>query len=113
MADDTKLTHESINEQVARKLGWTSKFYRDPEPGITEWLKDGQSYGDRPSDYAHSIQAAWEIWEHVGNNTEWSIAIEYQGREYDCWLSHPTERQVIVHADTAPLAICLAFLKLP
>lgn len=87
------MTDQEINEAVARKLGWA------PVPLSIEQVIP---------DYCHYIEAAWEIVEFMRKNgrdfnmsvDEGGFAIAWQYDEY------------IADADTAPMAICLAFLKL-
>lgn len=94
------MTNQELNEAVARKL--------NPPP-------EGCAYVtgfEKP--YSTSIEAAWEIveklqndgftlslsWCTVGDHFEWILKI--MGKEFTSeW------------ANTAPLAICKAFLKLP
>lgn len=82
------MTPQDINEAVARELGYVSA---SQVPGIYY------------ADYCHSIAAAWEILNrpHV----------------YYSIMSGESVIQAIINnkmaeADTAPMAICLAFLKL-
>ena len=65
-----------------------------------------------PPPYSTDIKAAWEIVEHVGGHSSWSMY----------WLGGPDEKKFwrvciigneYVDAPTAPRAICEAFLKLP
>lgn len=86
------MTPQEINEAVARKLGW-SGFHHAPmqEPA--------------PKNFCGSIAAAWEIVEKLLSEDH---AIRLYGRQgftvnIDGWEET---------ADTAPMAICLAFLKL-
>lgn len=98
------MTNTEINEQVARKLGWKAEivgFVDDPIPGAP--CQKVALYQNTP-DYAGSIQAAWEIWDHFN---EMATLTKHNGK----WiLSYG--RRFSIEADTAPLAICLAFLKL-
>ncbi len=87
------MTDQEINEAVGRKLGAEFKFniggilYAEP----------------MPQDYCHSIEAAWEIVEKLKfrlspvNETDWVASGGHQSAMASC----------------APMAICLAFLKLP
>lgn len=94
------MTDSEINEAVARKMGWIpindGRWRRDD-------LNELGSAADIP-DYCHSIAAAWEIvekmgWIHMGCMKDLTII-------YDC------DEFELVRAHTAPMAICLAFLKL-
>lgn len=100
-----------INEAVARKLGW------EEGPG-NRWRRGDFSlprYG--VDDYCHSIEAAWEI-------IEWVKKQRFNVRKM--FMAHLTVQSLVVEdvnivhpfwwflffADQ-PMAICLAFLKLP
>ncbi len=101
-----------INEAVARKLGI------DPKAGFAGVATDGSLVFSLP-DYCHDIAAAWEIVEKIR-------AMGYQviinagavGRkEFTISISGdvtkpPYQPLFSEEADTAPMAICLAFLKL-
>lgn len=94
------MTDHEINEACARKLGWY--------PVGIHWANQNNNYLIKnPSDYCHSIVAAWEIFSTV--KTMGSIY-----RNPDCyWCSFATvPERTEAQADTAPMAICLAFLKL-
>lgn len=101
-------TDAELNEQVARRLGWRK---HKVSPKLHFNVVTGHSCSDLPN-YVGDIGAAWEVWEHIAHKTDWAITIETNGNEYECWLSHSTERQIIVQADTGPRAICKVFLKL-
>jgi len=104
--DQLAMTEAEINERVARKLGW--EFV--PEEKGARWrLKYKSEYiwaFDVP-DYCHSIAAAWPILTDYCD--EWHL---------DCRrdVSACLQKNYVTgaaEADTAPLAICQAFLKLP
>lgn len=96
------MTDTEINEAVARKLNAWGK----------EW-KISQC-----QDYCHSIAAAWEVVEYKTKlNTGFVFGLGWRGDE-GWWckmeIGHiDPEVRVYETADTAPLAICLAFLKIP
>jgi hypothetical protein len=86
------LTPAELNEAVFKKLG---KCKHDPLPN-----------------YFGSIAAAWEVVEFVAKEAERKgggplINICHDG------LWHCSIGLIITQADTAPMAIALAFLKLP
>lgn len=100
------MTDSEINEAVARKLGWT--YHEDATPLCWEMPTTSTVYVKNYPDYYHSIQAAWEIltdhcdtWEIYCNGSTVDVTLS---KNYDT-----AGRE----ADTAPMAICLAFLKLP
>lgn len=110
------MENAEINEAVARKLGWaidkTSDFL--PWYGKPGGRPESSMIRDLP-DYCHSIDAAWEVVEFwltseirfrtfemkKNNASHWYIQFtqENDGHIYDSV------------ADTAPMAICRAFLK--
>lgn len=110
------MTNEEINEAVARKLG-KIRIYVNASGEPTEREKAvAQSY---IPDYAGSISAAWEIVEHCRENMRFDTAwIESHGDDgKPAWSARfwtpDFKADVYVRADTAPMAICQAFLKLP
>lgn len=64
-------------------------------------------------DYCHSIAAAWEIVEYMyEKGTSVLLDGAYDDRNWECsWITSDVRYMGV--ADTAPMAICLAFLKLP
>lgn len=128
------MTDQELNEAVARKLGWVTdddpRF--NPYLGSTleirrklGWIKnpnDVPAYFQEPLPYSTSIAAAWEIWEKLREmNYDLQLYSSWDRKEIVCF--HATEKTVRVNdypprqlhgeADTAPRAICEAFLKLP
>lgn len=98
-----------------------SKHYIDPSK-----LKDRIPLCSVP-DFVNRIEAAWEIVEHLQKQkTPFYVAVgglmhnpcacgAYEKWVYTCNIFDPTlklELSVHAHADSAPMAICLAFLKL-
>lgn len=111
------MTNKEINEAVAIKLIPRTEFH--PDHSCNECYKP----------YCTSIESAWEIMEKVKTislvptDKGWH-ASTYEGtvKEGDCIeLWYPTACMtrgecgctLCAIADTAPMAICLAFLKLP
>lgn len=90
------LVTQEINEAVARKLGWK------PNERLRHVLAV-----QFPPNYCHDMAAAWEIVESLDMTTyincpavggkKWHVAFGDQGWTED---------------NSAPMAICLAFLKL-
>lgn len=89
------MTDQEINEKVARKLGKIT-FESDGSP----------CYCEMP-DYSTSIEAAWEI---VERNDHY-VALKREKGVWFCSLGIKSNEWS--YADTATMAICLAFLKLP
>ena len=91
------MTNAEINEEVARKLGAMPK-------------KD--DYDQRPRDYCHSIAAAWEIVKQ--KELGWSLTKRtiYPQPSWEACI-FKDGKMFMSEADTAPMAIALAFLKLP
>ena len=93
-------TNQSINEAVARKLGWTvSSNYICTDPT--------GSFRVGPKDYCTWIAAAWEILTEYCDT--WDLFCG--GSTVDCTLGKKYAT-ASAEADTASMAICLAFLKL-
>ena len=88
--EEKSLTDLELNEAVARKLGL--EIY--PQTFIPP--------------YSTSMAAAWEILDHHG---DWDMRRQNRGY-FKCILYLPSE-EYEAEADTAPMAICQAFLKLP
>lgn len=113
------LTPEEINEAVARKLGWKleDNLWRDPRHGgqRSEW---GPEF---TIPYSTDIKAAWEIVEYMG---EKGIGLQLNqdissGYKTEWWATFHNETlgylggEPWIRSDlSAPMAICLAFLKL-
>lgn len=102
-------TDQEINEAVARKLGWKSektiKHSNNncgPDCRIIE-------YDTTMPDYCHSIEAAWEIVDYQSG----CMSLRDLGLYWICEFFVSPEINVTQRADTAPMAICLAFLKVP
>jgi len=113
-------TEQMINEAVARKLGWTQiqKKMRNGHPSDQIEGVRPPSEGPRCPmftdipDYCHSIEAAWEIVEHLHKEMKgsfrWDFVLERSDRAWRCGVFDVED----IEADTAPMAICLAFLQL-
>lgn len=104
---------QELNEAVARKLGW--HFAEDKVSG-DHWHEpnEKQTGGychDSVPNYSTDISAAWEIVEKMSEEICF-VLIRYQDG-WLCDLGHEYDEPDISRADTVPMAICLAFLKLP
>jgi hypothetical protein len=120
------VTTAEINEAVARKLGdWeyvpasdgSDAYWRRPT------LRDDKGRMIRPAefpflpDYATNIADAWDIVDHLVEKQDvWEVSIHMSGggRQNGDWCVTITDNGEQHHydADTAPLAICKAFLAL-
>lgn len=111
------MTEAEINEAVARKLGW--KFqggtWDEPWKEIVEDPKFPEdTYGMRsrckePRNYCTSIEAAWEIVEKIiKGGQQMNLFIHPDG----VMVSYKYD-EIVASSKNAPMAICLAFLKLP
>ncbi len=110
-----------LNEAVARKLGWEVRLPSrcesdEPEHAHINHLDRGLWC---LPDYSTSIEAAFEIvekWKIDGFYLD--LACNLKGiKDWKCTvcdvkITYPEREFVSSEADTAPLAICLAFLKL-
>lgn len=126
---NTLMTPQEINEAVARKLGWVTRpckvckadtFFNPAEKvilliGVLASLGDCKPFHGIIPDYCGSIAAAWEIVEYL-RKKEISVIIEAWPMEfkkaYSCKLTAFAETPIFAEAHDAPMAICLAFLKL-
>ncbi len=105
------MTPQEINEQVARKLGWvftTTERWRSPEPNVSLTIYE-------PHNYCTDIKAAWEVVESLHPQHGIGLTQHLQppyGWSCTMWTAMTQEPDFTVRADTAPRAICLAFLKL-
>lgn len=104
-------TPQEINEAVARELGWVRI---SDETRSFQWQKDAMNFLYDAPDYCHSIAAAWEVVESLKDKY---VTIE-KGvlSPYMCSINwaegEQTDFVIVEYADTAPMAICLAYLKL-
>lgn len=115
------MTNQEINEAVAKKLGHNEPFI---------YVKLAYCYTGHKyyPDYSGDIAAAWEIMEThcialVPFQKRWyATSMDMPEREGECFeiwtqTNCATENECscgrCAVADTAPLAICKAFLKLP
>lgn len=107
------MTDQEINEAVARELGY-KKYHQDIEgaEGYDYW-SDGKHQNKNDLDFTTSIAAAWEIVEFMyEKGTSVILNGAYDDRNWECsWITGEVRYMRV--ADTAPKAICLAFLKLP
>lgn len=110
------MTPEETNAAVARKLGHTVCTDGGHIMG-----KDGHAYN--PPDYCRSIEAAWEIVDTIKTEHQIKLLREIlvspiDGIGWTCTIgddldSNEYETRIAEEiADTAPMAICQAFLKL-
>ncbi len=108
------MTELEINEAVALKLGWVKNDDCEVYGGfLSSWKPKG---GRFPPNFCQSIEAAWEIAE------KYKLSVVYA---HDQWMAgdlnpYTTDAGCVdgymshfAFADTAPRAICEAFLKLP
>ncbi len=111
------MTPKEINEAVARKLGWKKhkKTCEVPTPGASiftygnHWYLEGMICREFIANYCSSIAAAWEI---VEKFKEYQIEKLKGPTEYYVRLGNVGDK-LWAKSETAPMAICLAFLKLP
>lgn len=101
------MTDRELNEAVAKKLGWGWYARED----IEGWFKEGELYLKDLPDYVHSIEAAWEIVDKIKETELFALCFHDLG--WHCEINCcDGERPIDEEADTAPRAICEAFLKL-
>lgn len=106
------MTDLELNEAVARKLGWT---YSEKDKHWHQPVGDaGGNCWDFP-DFANNIEAAWEIVDYCQNKLvlyQIDLSWSRTGETWYCTMGTKNQLNEGVGADTAPRAICLAFLKL-
>lgn len=127
------VTTDKLNELVARNLGWVQCCNpKTMENGkIVDcfgWSKGGSHFHEPYPSYSTSIEAAWEIVEWLnkheyeveltmnpdGPDTMVQIDKKAKVKIAECdFTGDPIKDFACLFADTAPLAICLAFLELP
>lgn len=101
------MTDQEINEAVARKLGWEPVPVSNDNVYYGAWRQiNGVLVIPKVPDYCHSIEVAMGI---VGEHKE-GFEIKFKNGVWCVWMSGLRSNE---YADTAPMAICLAFLKLP
>lgn len=96
---EDRMTDNEINEAVARKLGYL-------------WEKSDVMNATK--DFCHDIKAAWEVVNHL-KDRQLCIQINIATNEskVGAWIGDAYKQICFGDAATAPMAICLAFLKLP
>lgn len=110
------MTNQEINEAVARKLGWTdlriekSAGLRDELVGLKNGFSDAAyPFGSTVPPYSTDIEAAWQI---VGLH-DGSFDVGTNIRGWTCSMQTADHKNSVSEiAETAPMAICKAFLKL-
>lgn len=107
------MTPEEINEAVARKLGWKSQCLFPESEG-----HHGFPCPFKTPDYATDIQAAWEIICELAKK-EYEVSLRLRFMPHHQWMAEfdrfdidPGTPALDGESDSAPMAICLAFLKL-
>ena len=115
---------QKINEAVARKLGWSCHEHPILEKNdivmAHGWVRPNPlkaCFHEAVPDYCHSIEAAWEIVEfvrHMQTDSQMKAALKcrlalHSDGQWNMWFPGMSIGE---EADTAPMAICLAFLKL-
>lgn len=113
-----------LDALVAEKvMGWIwfpkddegPRYLASPDPNSMYVWYPGSGVGTHPL-YSTSIAAAWEVWDKLIADGWYPDVITSHvsdGLDYRCELHRGGDGDgdyVISHADTAPLAICLAAL---
>lgn len=83
------------------------------------WVETSPGYVQRPANYSDDIGEAWTIVDYLYDSYRFDTEIQlyednYLGKRYRCVIADVDhqENAYTVFAETAPLAICLAALKL-
>lgn len=117
-----KMADQELNEAVAKKLGWTDIHPLEHEPSQLVGNRNGKGTLEALPDYCHSIEAAWKIMQwckvdyHTGSIAEFAVGYDSVAH-WTAWIMDYRDSQhkpthYTASADTAPMSICLAFLKL-
>lgn len=125
------MNEQETNILVAEKLGWVLKhnnlhgcdmYQRGTDwrmPWMITWNGDGPYCGDGANGlprYVLDIQAAWEIIEKLKKDF-YFVNIDWVAQKFwvcNLFMYQDKEKPSVgAQADTAPMAVCLAFLKLP
>lgn len=118
------MNDQEINEAVARKLGWIpptmAKWEQNEHLGEGRPLKhlrwhkkEEYSEVEKLPDYCHDIKAAWEVVEYLRKtNTDMRLVYHPPYGSTESWSCELEAQNFSESADSAPMAICLAFLKL-
>lgn len=115
------MTNDEINEKVARRLGAKrlvaeghdcGDHYHDHWELTHEW--NYRKYAKFLPNYCEDLKAAWEIAEkNAVINSWWCFTIHaYLGGWVAGWSDRDGSWRNKTDSDTAPMAICLAFLKM-
>lgn len=110
---------QELNEAVALKLGWVNLEWSEPSglrPELSGKREGSPPFGETVPAYSTSIAAAWEIIQYCENELvlyQIDLSWSRTGSSWHCTLGTKNQYNESVGADTAPLAICKAFLKLP
>jgi hypothetical protein len=113
------MTNQEINEAVARKLGWVFDNSKEAKWNNRFPWYDAKGKGHLAPGFTYSIEEAWEIVEHLGPRFHklWRFwddgSYIFEISDGSLVVGPPKIDVVVGEADTAPMAICLAFLKLP
>jgi hypothetical protein len=110
----------NINEEIAKKLGWTDitfSIYNRSTGNFPGFVPEKSVYNNEPTllipDYFHSIEAAWEIVDYLANKGL-AVQLRQQKNFVHCEITRAegVSDWREANAETAPLAICKAFLAL-
>ena len=104
----------ALNAAIALKLGWknqrgmwVSKEAQALEEAGNPPLDLGQI---SPRNFCEDIATIWEVVENLPPNVVFGLI--KIGKQWLCQMGPEDGKRVEIIADTAPLAVCRAFLKL-
>lgn len=112
------MTDQEINEQVAKRLGWRKLEQADYTLDHPYYWLDRNGVQADLKDWATSISAAWELVDAMKQQNEVSLLYGHTANDplTRHWFfqvgSIHNENYFKADADTASMAICLAFLKM-
>lgn len=104
------MTNDEINAKIARLQGWTET------PG--EYCSWQKHIGfvvycrDSAPDYTDSMQYAWELVDEITRQDGFSVEVRDNGRSFNsvCTVTEDGGIITVASSDTAPRAICLAYI---
>lgn len=123
------MTDQEKNEAIAKRLGWVQccnpmTMENGKIVDCFGWSKGGSHFHEIYPNYLNDIRAAWEVVEHLKSlNESCHLTVTYNnqigngGWAFDFWnpnkIDGINQTKITALSDTAPRAICEAFLKLP
>lgn len=107
-----KLIAEKVFEyQTGKSVGWLASqdvIYLFPYEETDRWFSEGQM---KIPNYSTSLEDAWQVVEKIHSIDEKAWLHLYFDESERFWGARFSDRLSFIQKETAPLAICLAALK--